>query len=138
MPNDSSKSRSRASEAAEPPSKVRDFAEKGVDQARDAVGTLLEAARSAAEAIQSTTRTADLPQGVAVQRGFGYAKENISAIFDFAQKLVRSPDLKQAVELQSDFIKAQTEIMKKQVEELKDLSTEPSGAAAKPRAGETP
>lgn len=132
MPDEKSNSRSETSEAA---SKVREFAEKGVDQARDAVGTLLDAARSAAEAIQSTTKTAENPAGQAVQKGFGYAKENIAAIFDFAQKLVKAPDLKQAVEMQSEFIQAQTAIMKKQVEELKEVSAKgdetPSGTHLK-------
>lgn len=108
-------------ESSEIPSKVRDLAEKSVEQAREAVGTLLEAARSAAETIQSTTKTGDRPEGQAVSRGFGFAKENIGAIFDFAQQLVRAPDLKQAVQMQADFVKSQAAVMEKQVEELKSL-----------------
>lgn len=116
-----------SSDASEIPSKVREFAEKSVEQARGAVGSLLDAARSTADAIQSSTKTAETPEGQAVARGFGYAKENISAIFDFAQQLVRAPDLKQAAQLQADFVKSQAEIMQKQVEELRGLSDKPKG-----------
>ena len=56
-------------------------------------------------------------------RGFGFAQQNISSIFDFAQQLVRAPDLKEAVKLQSEFVKSQAAIMGKQVEELKDLTS---------------
>lgn len=110
---------------SEIPSKMRDLAEKSVEQARGAIDTLLEAARTTAESIQSTTKTAELPAGQAVAKGFGYAKENIAAIFDFAQKLVRAPDLKEAAALQSDFVREQAEKMEKQVEELRGLSDPP-------------
>lgn len=108
-------------EKPEVPAGVREFAEKSVEQARGAVGTLLDAARKTAETIQSTTKTGDTPDGQAVARGFGYAQQNISAIFDFAQQLVRAPDLKEAARLQADFVREQAETMEKQVAELKSL-----------------
>lgn len=117
-----------SSEGSEIPSKVRDLAEKSVEQARSAVDTLLEAARGAADTIQTTVKTAELPAGQAVSRGFGYAKENISAIFDFAQQLVRAPDLKEAAKLQSDFVREQAAKMERQVEELKGLGKKSDGA----------
>jgi phasin len=105
----------------EVPAGVREFADKSVEQARGAVGTLLDAARKTAETIQSTTKTGDTPEGQAVARGFGFAQQNISAIFDFAQQLVRAPDLKEAARLQADFVRDQAAVMEKQVEELKSL-----------------
>ncbi len=112
-----------STEGSEIPSSVRDLAQKSVEQARGAVGTLLDAARKASETIQTTTKTGDTPAGEAVSRGFGYAQQNISAIFDFAQKLVKAPGLKEAAELQADFVREQAEVMSQQVEELKALST---------------
>jgi phasin len=105
----------------EVPAGVREFADKSVEQARGAVGTLLDAARKTAETIQSTTKTGDTPEGQAVARGFGFAQQNIAAIFDFAQQLVRAPDLKEAARLQADFVRDQAAVMEKQVEELKSL-----------------
>ena len=111
--------------SSETPSKVREVAEKSVEQARGAVATLLGAARSASEAIQKTTKTADTPEGQAVARGFGFAEQNISAIFSFAQKLVQAPDLKQAAQMQADFIREQADTMAKQVDELRTLARKP-------------
>lgn len=113
-------------ETAEIPSKVRDFADKSVEQARGAVGTLLETARKAAETIQTSAKTADSPAGQAVTRGFGFAQQNISAIFDFAQQLVRAPDLKEATKMQADFIRSQATVMKEQVDELQTLTPTPT------------
>ena len=95
----------------EVPAGVREFADKSVEQARGAVGTLLEAARKTAETIQSTTKTGDTPEGQAVARGFGFAQQNISAIFDFAQQLVRAPDIKEAARLQAEFVRDKAAVM---------------------------
>ena len=105
------------------PSDLRDFASRSVEQARGAVEAALASAQKAATTIQSTTKTAESAEGMAVSRGFGFAQQNISAIFDFAQKLVRAPDLKQAVELQAEFVREQTPVMQGQVEELRDLQS---------------
>jgi hypothetical protein len=111
-------------EKPEASSSVRDFAEKSLEQARGAVGTLLEAAKKTADTIQSTAKTADTPEGQAVARGFGFAQENIAAIFDFAQKIVRAPDLKAAADLHSDFVRAQAAVVEKQVTELNELRSD--------------
>ncbi|MDB5592707.1 phasin family protein [Enterovirga sp.] len=118
-----------------PDMSVRDVAEKGVEKARDAIDFLLDAARNTAEAVQSSTKTDKEPAGQAVQKGFGFAKENITAVFDLAQKLVRAPDLKQAAQLQADFVKTQAGIITKQVEELRNLSEAREGEEGRPAAG---
>jgi phasin len=111
---------------AEIPAGLREAAEKSVEHARTAVGSLLEAARGVADSIQTGAKTSDTSAGQAVTRGFGFAKENIGAIFDFAQKIVKAPDLKTAAEMQSEFVKAQAATMQKQVEELKGLTPTPT------------
>jgi phasin len=112
-------------ESDKPESRVRDVAEKSVEQARGALGTLLTMARNTADAVQKSTNTTATPEGVAVQKGFGYAETNIAAIFDFAQKVIRAGSVQEAVKLQSEFVHAQAEIMKQQVEELQSLKTPP-------------
>ena len=101
---------------------LREFAEKSVEQARVAVGTLLDAAQKTADTIQTSTKTSDTPSGQAVARGFGFAQQNITSIFDFVQQLVRAPDVQQAAKLQSDFVRQQASVMKEQVAELQTLA----------------
>jgi phasin len=105
----------------ESPSAARDFAEKALGQAHSAVNTLLETAHKAAETIQTTAKTSESAPGQAVSKGFDFARQNIGAIFEFAQQIVRAPDLKEAGKLQSDFVKAQAATMEKQVKELQEL-----------------
>lgn len=117
-----------STETSEVPSKLRELAEKSVEQARSAVGTLLDAAHKSSDAIQSSSKTADTPEGQAVARGFGYAKQNIGAIFDFAQKLVHAPSVSEAVKMQADFVKDQADTMSKQVEELRNINPPKTGS----------
>ena len=109
-------------------STVRDFADKGVETARSAVEYLLNTAQSAAQAVQSESRSKG-PEGASVEKGFEFAKENVTAIFDFAQKLVRTPDLKQAAQLNADFIKSRAVVVNKQLEELRTSPPPAEGAA---------
>jgi phasin len=105
--------------------KLRESAEKGIEQARVALGTLLDAARKAADTIQTSAKTSETPAGQAVARGFGFAEQNISSIFEFAQKLVRAPDLGEATKLQAEFVSRQASVMKEQVAELQTLTPAP-------------
>ncbi len=67
---------------------------KGAEKFRSALETALESARSTAESIQAAAKTGETPNGLAVTKGFDFAKQNISAIFGFAQQLVTAGNLK--------------------------------------------
>jgi phasin len=89
------------------PTEMRDFAEKSVDQARNAVGTMMANAVKAAEQVQASGQTFQSTLSAAVAKGFDHAQANANATFDFAQKLVRTKDLREAFELQSEFVRSQ-------------------------------
>lgn len=89
------------------PAEMRDFAEKSVDQARNAVGTMMANAVKAAEQVQASGQTFQSTFSAAVAKGFDHAQANANATFDFAQKLVRTKDLREAFELQSEFVRSQ-------------------------------
>jgi len=89
------------------PTEMRDFAEKSVDQARTAVGTMMTNAVKVAEQVQTSGQTFQSTLTAAVAKGFDHAQANANATFDFAQKLVRTKDLREAFELQSEFVRSQ-------------------------------
>ncbi|GJD50610.1 hypothetical protein OPKNFCMD_3353 [Methylobacterium crusticola] len=101
------------------PTEMRDFAEKGVQNARSAFGTFLSTARKMAETVQSSTST---PQaGVAVARGFDYTEQHVAATFDLAEKLVRSRDVQEALQLQSEYMRNQISALQTQAKEFASL-----------------
>lgn len=109
---------STTSDGPKIPDELRDFADKGLQQARGALGTFLDKARKGADSLQKTTQTADMPAGIAFARGLEFAEKNVAAAFDHAQKLVRATDVQEALKLQSDYVRTQFAAMKAQSEEL--------------------
>ena len=100
------------------PSEMRDFTEKSVEQARTAVSTFIQNARKATDSLQSTTKTAELPAGVAFSRGLEFTEQNVTAAFELAQKLVRARDVQEAMQLQSEYVRSQFTTLQTQAKEL--------------------
>ncbi|MGO4704821.1 phasin [Microvirga sp. 2MCAF38] len=104
------------------PTEMRDFAEKSVEQARKAVDGFLGAAQKTAETFEGSTNSAQASAKEVTHKTFSYAEQNIAAAFDLAQKLVRSKDLNEAMQHQSEFVRTQLEAMQAQVKELGSLT----------------
>jgi len=97
------------------PNEMREFAEKGIQQARNAFETFAGAAQKAISSVEPV-----LPSGVKEVSGkaFSYSEANMNATFAFAQKLVHANGFQEALNLQTDFLKAQTEAFQEQAKEL--------------------
>jgi phasin len=104
------------------PNEMRDFAEKSVDQARNAVGTMMANAMKAAEQAQVSGQTFQSTMTAAVSKGFEHAQNNANATFDFAQKLARTKDLREAFELQSEFVRSQFAALQAQAKDFGALA----------------
>lgn len=100
------------------PTEMRAFAEKSVDQARTAVTTLIGTALKQAEQLQTTSKSVHDSMQTVVAKGLDHVQENASATFDFAQKLVRTRDLKEAFELQAEFLRTQIASLQAQAKDL--------------------
>jgi len=104
------------------PNEMRDFAEKSVDQARTAVGTMMANAIKASEQMQSAGHTFQSTFSAAVAKGFDHAQSNANAAFDYAQKLARTRDLREAFEVQSEFVRSQFAALQSQAKEFGSLA----------------
>ncbi|MER2264792.1 phasin [Methylobacterium oxalidis] len=103
-------------------SELRAFAEKGVEQARGAFGTLVANARKASDALQNSPDTAHSSGRAVLVRGFELTEQNIAAGFDHAQKLVQARSLKDALTLQAEFARSQFAALQEQTKELASLA----------------
>ncbi|KQO72536.1 phasin [Methylobacterium sp. Leaf469] len=104
------------------PTEMRAFAEKSVDQARSAVGNLIGTAIKTSEQLQTQSKTVQESMQTALAKSFDHAQENATATFDFAQKLVRTRDLREAFELQSEFLRSQIASLQNQAKDLGALA----------------
>ena len=102
----------------EVPNELREFAERSVDQARQAFEGFVGVAHKAVGAVDDS---AAATQGNLKSTGaqvLGYAEQNVNAAFELAQKLVKAKDPQEAIALQSDYLKAQLLALQTQAKEI--------------------
>lgn len=102
----------------EVPAEMREFAERSVDQARKAFDGFIGAAQKAVDSAHGSAENARVNTQEATRKAISYAENNVAAAFDFAQKLVKSKDLTEVMQHQSDFLKAQMASLQGQLKEM--------------------
>jgi len=110
------------------PTEMREFAERSVEQARKAFDGFMGAAQKAVDNAHGSAESARANTQEATMKAIAFAESNIAAAFDFAQKLVKSKDLAEVMQHQSDFLKSQVATFQDQ---LKELGSAAQNAAAK-------
>ncbi|HVZ51936.1 MAG TPA: phasin family protein [Pseudolabrys sp.] len=107
---------------------MRDFAEKSIEQTRTVFGSLVNAAQQAATAVQNQTLVAQ--SGAREVHGLAtrMADDNISAAFDFIERLTRAKDAKEATALHADFVTTRFAALADQARELSRQTVKLSGA----------
>jgi phasin len=94
------------------------FAEKSVEQARAAFESFVTATQEALNRAQTQALTAQGGMREMSELAMRYTERNIQASFEFAQKLVRAKDTKEMVDLQTDYIRRQIDVLSEQALEL--------------------
>ncbi|QEL23214.1 phasin [Bosea sp. F3-2] len=112
----------------EVPTEMREFAERSVEQARKAFDGFIGAAQKAVDSAHGSAESARANTQEATRKAIAYAENNVAAAFDFAQKLVKSKDLTEVMQHQSEFLKSQMAAFQDQ---LKDVGAAAQEAAAK-------
>ncbi len=82
------------------PDEVRNLAAKTIDQAEKAFGMFFDAASKSLVSIPS-------PGTKISKQALSFTEQNLQAVFDHARKLVHATDLKQAMQIQTEFLKSQ-------------------------------
>jgi phasin len=116
----------------EVPEVVREFAEKGVQQAKDAYDRIKTAAEEATNILEDTYATAS--KGVAEYnlKALEALRANTNASFDYAQQLMGVKTLSEAVELSASHVRKQFDALTTQSKELSTLVAKVGTDAAEP------
>ncbi|WID95649.1 phasin [Bosea vestrisii] len=119
----------------EVPTEMRDFAEKSVDQARKAFDGFIGAAQKAVDSAHGSAESARVNVQDMTKKAMTYAEGNVSAAFDLANKLVKSRDMNEVLQHQSEFLKSQMASLQAQLKELgttvQDVAKKTAETAAK-------
>ena len=112
------------------PATVRDLASKSVDQAREAYNRFLEAARQAHDVVTKSTDVITNGAREINEKAVRYTEANLQANFELAQRLVHAKDLKEVLDIQSQFARRQMETFAHQAQELTRLVAQSAQKAA--------
>jgi phasin len=100
------------------PTDMRAFAEKSMDQAKKAFDTFISAAQQAVSTAEGQAEKARAGAKEVADMSMKFAEKNVTASFDFAQRLVKAKDPQEAMHLQSEYIKSQMAALTDQAKEL--------------------
>lgn len=112
------------------PPEMRDFAEKSVEQARKAFDSFIGAAHRAVDTAHGSAESARANTHEATKKVFAYAENNVAAAFELAQKLVKSRDLGEVMQHQSDFLKQQLANLQTQMKDMGAVAQDVASKAA--------
>jgi len=122
----------------EMPAAFREFAERGVAQAKDTYEKMKAAAEEATDVLETTYSTASKGASDYGLKVIEAARNNTNAVFDFATELLAAKTLSEVVELSSAHARKQFEAMSQQSKELGALAQKLATETAEPmKAGMT-
>lgn len=109
------------------PSDMRAFAEKSVEQAKQAFDIFISAAQHAVSTAETQAATAQAGAKEVGELAMGYAERNIASSFEFAQKLLQAKEPKEVVALHTDYVNAQIATLTDQAKELSKRALKMTG-----------
>ena len=111
---------------------LRDMAEKGTAQARDAYARMKTAAEEASETLEATYETVREHGFAAGLKAIEAAKTNADASFGFMRELFGVKTFADAIELQTAFARKQFEAMTTQFRDFQAITEKAATDVAKP------
>src|SRR3954466_8980139 len=111
------------------PEEMRNMAERSVTQTRQALESFLQAARRTAETMEQTTDKVQASSKDMAQKTLSAVEQNLRTSLDYAERLVRAKDLQEAAQIQSEFVRTQSEAMQAQMKEFRSAAQSAMGQA---------
>src|SRR5439155_18515041 len=91
--------------------KVREFAEKSVDQAEKAISSFIESASRSVAVVPG-------PMTDVAKQALAITENNLKTAFDHARKLMQAKDIGEVMQLQTEFLRNQFDIATEQFKKM--------------------
>ena len=111
------------------PAEMRAFAEKSVEQAKQAFDNFISAAQHAVSTAENQATTARSGAKEIGEMAIGFTQRNVDSSFEFAEKLVRAKDAQELTALHTDYVKSQIAALTDQATELSKQAAKLAGQA---------
>ena len=119
-------------DASKATDQVRAFAEKGIEQSKEAYSKLKTGAEEAQKALESTFETVKSAGSDVSLKTIAALRSNSEATFAHLEALVGAKSLSEVVELQTAFVRKSVETAVEQVKELQAVGTKAAEDVSKP------
>ena len=119
-------------EAAKATDHDRAFAEKGVEQSREAYDKLKTGAEETQKVLESTFETAKTVSGDLSLKTIAALRANAEAGFSHLEALVGAKSLSEVVELQTSFLRKRVELAVEQAKEFQTVASKAAEDVSKP------
>ena len=116
-----------ASTNFEIPAEMRNFAEKSLQQAKQAFDSFITATQEAVNTVESRAVHARSGAKDVVDLAMHFAERNTAASFEFAQRLVNAKDAKEATAIHADYVRTQIATLTDQAKELSKQTSKMAG-----------
>jgi phasin len=116
----------------EMPAAFREFAERGVAQAKDTYEKIKAAAEEATDVLETTYSTATKGASDYGLKMIEVARANTNAVFDFAGEIIAAKTLSEVVELTNAHARKQFEALTQQTKDLSALAQKVATDTAEP------
>lgn len=113
----------------------RAFAEKGVEQSKEAYAKLKVGAEEAQKTIESTFETVKTVSGDVSKKAIAAMRANAEAGFDHLESLIAAKSLSEIVELQTAFLRKNVEMAVDQAKDMQAVATKAADEVSKPFKG---
>ena len=111
------------------PTEMRAFAEKSVEQAKQAFDGFIAAAQHAASTAETQVKSARSGAKEVGDLALTFTQRNIISSFEFAEKAVRAKDAQELTKLHADYVASQISALTDQAKELSRHTAKLAGAA---------
>ncbi len=111
---------------------IREFAEKGVEQSKEAYAKLKAGAEETQKALETTFETAKSAGTELSLKTIAALRANAEVNFSHLEALVAVKSLSELVELQTAFLRKRVEMAVEQTKELQSLTTKAATDVSKP------
>ncbi len=100
------------------PDQMREAADRSVEQAKKAIGQYLEATQQAVAKAEGSAKSVRDGAAEMGRQALAYVEDNMTASFDFAQRLVQARTVEEIAALQKEFLAKQMASLSEQGKSL--------------------
>ena len=122
-------------DASKATDQFRAFAEKGVEQSKEAYARIKTGAEETQKALESTYETVKTVSNDLSMKTISALRANAAAGFDHLEALVGAKSLSEVVELQTAYLRKRVEMTVEQAKEMQAVTTKAAEDVSKPVKG---